>query len=177
MESLHDYQSRSNIDMVRRRTQDLLDEQQPEFKWNDALFMQTLKSIVRKGDVDLFTKSTAGLSSHYKKQRADSLVHRLEEKIAAAAREAATQNPSVPNPHHLHHHQHHHHAHRRGSGGHSLPAVAAVVGVPTTTATAAAVGDRKHSDDDSSKEPPKRRSEHDKWKIVPKKIYDHSTYV
>jgi hypothetical protein len=129
IESQNDYHTRSNIDSIRRLTQDLLEDQ----TWNDVLFLQTLKSIVRKGDVDLFTKSTLELSPQTKRQRADSLVHRLEESIAASMR-----IPNPPPPLDLAAHSHVH-----------LPL----------------------------KPLPKRRPEHEKWKIVPKKEHDHSTYV
>jgi hypothetical protein len=129
IESQNDYHTRSNIDSIRRLTQDLLEDQ----TWNDVLFLQTLKSIVRKGEVDLFAKSTLELSPQVKRQRADSLVHRLEERIAASM-----QVPNPPSP--------------LAPGAHSP------VHLPL-------------------KPLPKRRPEHEKWKIVPKKEYDHSTYV
>lgn len=129
IESQNDYHTRSNIDSIRRLTQDLLEDQ----TWNDVLFLQTLKSIVRKGEVDLFAKSTLELSPQAKRQRADSLVHRLEESIAASMR---VPNPPSPSALAVHSHVH-------------LPL----------------------------KPLPKRRPEHEKWKIVPKKEYDNSTYV
>lgn len=122
LESLHDYQLRSNVDAIRRHTQDLLENTE----WNDALFLQTLKSIVRRGEVDLFAKSTVEFSPEFKKKRADSLVARLEEHLAHLP-------PLDPPPH------------------------------------------RKVSGD--LKPAPVRKPEHDKWKIMPKKEYDHSTIV
>jgi hypothetical protein len=127
IESLNDFHTRSNIDAIRRRTQDLLEDQ----TWNDVLFLQTLKSIVRHGEVDLFAKSTLELSPQAKRNRADSIVHRLEESITASMRIPNPPPPLSPENH---------------------------VHLPL-------------------KPLPKRRSEHDKWKIVPKKEHDHSTYV
>jgi len=120
LESLHDYQSRSNIDAIRRITQDFLEAQ----TWNDALFLQTLKSIVRKGEIDLFTKSTAEFSHEFKRKRTESLLLKLDEKLQASSPAMATSQEEAPPP--------------------------------------------------SPKSPPHRRPEHEKWKILPKKIYDHT---
>jgi hypothetical protein len=116
IESLHNYQARSNIDTIRQSTQNILQDQ----CWNEELFMQTLRSIVDRGGINLFASSVAKPPSNDEKKRGDSLVHRLNERLA----------PSAP------------------------------LSAPATT-----------------KELAHRRPEHDKWKIVPKKVSDHSTYV
>jgi len=88
------------------------------------LFLQTLKSIVRKGEIDLFTKSTAEFSHEFKRKRTESLLLKLDEKLQASSPAMATSQEEAPPP--------------------------------------------------SPKSPPHRRPEHEKWKILPKKIYDHT---
>lgn len=138
IESLHDFQSRSNIDLVRKHTQAILsepttmttnDQQQTTTTWNDKLFLKTLKSIVSSGDVDLFGLQ-AELSPTYKRKRADSLLSRMQAEINSSS-EAVIELPVLPHPEIAQEH----------------PAKAA----------------------------PKRRSEHEKWKIMPKKVYDKTT--
>lgn len=77
IESLNDFQSRSSIDAVRRHTQDILEDQ----SWNETLFLLTLKSIVKSGEIDLFPHVSAELSPDYKRKRADSLLRRVEERM------------------------------------------------------------------------------------------------
>jgi len=124
IEELHDFQSRSNIDLIRRRTYDLLMED--NHAWNDALFMKTLKTIVRDGDIQQNANIFAELSPEYKKKRANSLVRHIDEHINSA--------PKIPE--------------------HT---------------------EAEHVHSEVPKEAPKRKPEHEKWKILPKKIYDKST--
>lgn len=120
LESQKDYRERSNIDIIRRHTQDILAEGNT---WNDAVFLQTLKHIVRAGEIDLAPKSTVQPSPEFKKKRADSLIQKVSERLDAMA--ATTEDyPTAPR---------------------SPP-----------------------------KKKPVRRPEHDKFRIVPKKIYDHT---
>ena len=98
------------------------------------MFLHTLKAIVRKGEVDLFAKSNVELSPHVKRQRADSLIHRLEECLAASP------PPRLP------------------------PIVLAPASPDSPSHVAHPLKPALH-----------KRSEHDKWKIVPKKEYDRST--
>lgn len=128
IESLNDFQSRSSIDLVRRHTQDILEDH----SWNDKLFLLTFKSIIRHGDVDLYPHVSAELSPTYKRKRAESLLRRVDE-----AMEDAPAPPSVPMP---------------------IEPPPPIVGHRHASA--------------QPKLAPKRKPEHDKWKIIPKKIYD-----
>jgi len=122
---LHDYQTRSNIDAIRRHCQDLFEsEEEDHHIWNEIIFLKTLKSVVRDGDVEQCTNSSAALSSTFKKKRAISVSRKLEEK----------KQTMLPKPPVIEYH-------------------------PV----------------ESLKDAPKRRTEHEKWKIIPKKIYDKST--
>jgi hypothetical protein len=78
LEETRDFQSRSNLDSIRRHTLAILDDQDVEkFKWNDIIFLRTLKSIVQDGDIDLCSNILAELSPSYKRKRADSLSQRM----------------------------------------------------------------------------------------------------
>lgn len=121
IESQKDYRDRSNIESIRRHTQDLLEGH----TWNDVLFLRTLKAIYRHGEVELFPKSIVELSTDYKRNRADSLMRKLNETLEDAEG-AVKPPPEPPKP---------------------------------------------------PKESPVRRREHDKFRIIPKKIYDHTMYV
>jgi hypothetical protein len=119
LEAFRDFQSRSNLDAVRRHTRAILEDQEgDDFRWNDTIFLKTVKSVVEKGDVHLCANIQAELSPTYKRKRADSLSQRMSVAI-------------------------------------ELPPMA-----PATSPRLTA------------KEPPKRPGEHEKWKIIPKKVYD-----
>lgn len=123
IEELHDYQSRSNIDAIRRHTQDKLESESDRHNWNEVLFLKTLKAITRDGEIEQCTNVSAALSPEYKKKRAEDLHQRLEERKESAMKLLA----------------------------------------PLFT--------KRHSIE-TIKEAPKRKSEHEKWKIIPKKVYD-----
>jgi hypothetical protein len=118
LEELHDYQTRSNIDAVRRHTQDKLESESDRHIWNEVLFLKTLKAIIRDGEIEQCTNVSAALSPEYKKKRAEDLRERLEERKESAMKLL-------------------------------VPFLSKKI-----------------------KEAPKRRSEHEKWKIMPKKVYD-----
>lgn len=123
LEASRDFQSRSNLDAVRRHAQAILEDQDgDDFTWNDTIFLKTIKSVVQNGDVDLCSNVLAELSPTYKRQRANSLSERM-----AVAMEPPPMQPTVESPR------------------------------------------------TSPKEPPKRPREHEKWKIIPKKVYDKTT--
>jgi hypothetical protein len=122
IEELHDYQTRSNIDAIRRHTQDKLESESDRQNWNEVLFLKTLKAITRDGEIEQCTNVSAALSPEYKKKRAADLDQRLEERKESAMKLLAPLFTKRP--------------------------IATI------------------------KEAPKRRSEHEKWKIIPKKIYD-----
>lgn len=121
IEELHDYQTRSNIDAIRRHTQDKLESESDRHKWNEVLFLKTLKGIIRDGEVEQCTNVSAALSPEYKKKRAEDLHKRLEEQKESAMKLLA-------------------------------PLFKKRI--------------------ETLKEAPKRKSEHEKWKIIPKKVYD-----
>lgn len=164
LESLHDYHSRSNIDAIRRHTQDILTEDhirnystQKDEGWNDVVFLQTLKAMFKKGEVDLFNKSTAELSNDYKKKRADSLLQRLTDAEERALFERWQYAQRIAQEQ----------AHQQEVLRAQLLQQEQLRAQLQQTSSL-----RKHKDKDA---PVRGRSEHEKWKIVPKKIYDHST--
>lgn len=121
IEGLNDYQSRSNIDLIRRSTKYILEEHAYCSNWNEKLFVKTLKDIIRDGEIQQCAHIFAELSPEFKRMRADSLVRKLDEHLQADLVQSANQHPLY------------------------------------------------------EKNPPHHgRPEHDKWKIVPKRIYDKS---
>lgn len=131
LEGLHDYESRSNISLVRKHTRCIIEEEEHE-NFSDILFLHTLKAISKEGTVEQMTHSFAQLSPETKSKRVKSLAHRIEIAMEAATKEAHPEIPILP-PAHIH----------------LYP----------------------------RKEAPKRKDEHEKWKIVPNKIYEHERYV
>jgi hypothetical protein len=123
LEASRDYQSRSNLDAIRRHTRAILEDQDVHFQWNDIIFLRTVKSVVQDGDVELSANVLAELSPSYKRKRADSLSQRM----------SIVLEPEAPH----------------------LPPV---------------------SPGESTKPRPHRPSEHDKWKIIPKKVYDKAEF-
>jgi hypothetical protein len=123
LEASRDYQSRSNLDSIRRHTRAILEDQGDHFQWNDIIFLRTVKSVVQDGDVELSANILAELSPSYKRKRADSLSQRMSIVLEP---EAPVLPPSSPG--------------------------------------------------ESTKERPHRPMEHDKWKIIPKKIYDKAEF-
>jgi hypothetical protein len=118
LESQKDYRERSNIDSVRRHTQQLLEGH----TWSDVLFLRALRHIVQHGEIEFSPASSVELVLDYKKRRAHALIQELDRRLAAEEM-AIDVGPSP------------------------LRLV---------------------------KECPIRKSEHDKFRIVPKKIYDHT---
>jgi len=136
--SLHDFNSRSNIDSIRRHTKEILAEHENPDHWNDALFLQTLKAIANNGDVEICANILAELSPTYKRKRADSLQKKLEQQSGGATARMAPVLPIIaPMP--------------IASPHHSIIAFK------------------------DPKIAPHRPREHEKWKIISKKEYDHST--
>ena len=132
LEESRDFQSRSNLDSIRRHTMALVDEQ--HIVWNDVIFLRTMKSIVQDGDVDLCSNILAELSPSYKRKRANSLSQRMSV-------EAETPE-SIYNP-------------------------------PTDTSM---IDQPKHGEVQTRKVAPHRPAEHDKWKIIPKKVSDKAVF-
>lgn len=130
---------RSSIDAVRRLTQDILEDQ----SWNETLFLLTFKSVVKSGDVALYPHVSAELSPEYKRQRTDSLLHKLENAMEAC--------PVLPL-----------------DTTRTLTSLESTMSLDATSPSHFAKS--KHTI--VHKNPPKRRSEHEKWKIVPKAVYD-----
>lgn len=132
--SVQNFNSRANIDWIRHHTKEILAEHEKPDVWNDAMFLQTLKSVVNSGEVELCANIQAELSPTYKRKRADSLQKKLEQHCLNAAKAPDTA-PNLPevHPHHV----------------------------------IFAFKDPK--------EPPHRPREHEKWKIIPKRVFDRTT--
>jgi hypothetical protein len=77
LEGFRDFQSRSNLDSVRRHSRAILESQETDFKWNDTIFLKALKSVVENGEIDLCANIQAELTPTYKRKRADSLTQRM----------------------------------------------------------------------------------------------------
>jgi hypothetical protein len=163
------------VDLVRRHTKDILEDQQP---WNEALFLQTLKSISRNGEITQTSHVLAELSPSYKKKRANSLSQQLllEERLRSGHNACIPPLAIAP----------------LSPGGapyypytHTMAAATVPVSVqhnsPHQHNTSHITGSHHphyHTHDGSPpKEAPHRKPEHEKWKITPKKIYDKTTSV
>lgn len=132
LEESRDFQSRSNLDSIRRHTMALVDEQNIE--WNDVIFSRTMKSIVQDGDVDLCSNILAELSPSYKRKRANSLSQRMS--VEAETPESIYNHPI----------------------------------------DASMIDQPKPTDVQTRKVAPHRPAEHDKWKIIPKKVSDKAVF-
>lgn len=132
--SIQNFNSRSNINAIRRHTKEIIADHEDTDAWNDTMFLQTLKSVVNQGDVDLLANIQAELSPTYKRKRANSLQKKLEN-MAHAPPLPIAMAPTLPvaEPHHV------------------------IIAFK------------------NPKEPPHRPREHEKWKIIPKRIYDRTT--
>lgn len=130
-ESLNDFRNRSNIDSIRRLTKAAFTESEKPANWSDCLFLQALKSVVDRGEVELCANIQIELSHSYKRKRVESLKKRREmESFSLINSRPALDLPLVA-PHHV------------------------------------------VFDFNQTKELPYRPREHEKWKIIPKKVYDH----
>jgi hypothetical protein len=135
LEESRDFQSRSNLDSIRRHTLAILEDQDFEkFKWNDVIFLRTMKSIVNDGDIDLCSNILAELSPSFKRKRADSLSQRMAVELEPVP---LIQNQTVD-----------------------------------TSTNDYNTGTNRHS----PKQAPHRPVEHDKWKIIPKNLYDKAEF-
>jgi hypothetical protein len=161
------------VDLIRRNTKDILEdeEQQP---WNEALFLQTLKSISRNGEITQTSHVLAELSPSYKKKRANSLSQQLllEERLRNGGQQVLGNPPLLTAPL-------------------STSALASSYPPYMHNMTAATHRSSPHDhshvshhnhiihthDGSPPKEAPHRKPEHEKWKITPKKIYDKTTSV
>lgn len=91
---LHDSSLRSNIDSIRRRVQSTLDEMNAQrtttttIRWNEAIFLKALKSLVKEGVVEQCTNLNCGLSPVFKRN--------VSSKAQAAA--SARNNSTVLQP-------------------------------------------------------------------------------
>lgn len=132
LEESRDFQSRSNLDSIRRHTMALVDEQ--HIVWNDVIFLRTMKSIVQDGDVDLCSNILAELSPSYKRKRANSLSQRMS--VEAETPESIYNQPI----------------------------------------DASMIDQPKPTDVQTRKVAPHRPAEHDKWKIIPKKVSDKAVF-
>lgn len=145
IESLDDFQMRSSIDAVRRLTQDRMLVEHPS--WNETLFLLTFKSVVKSGEVALYSHVSAELSAEYKRQRTDSLLLKLENAMDACPVLSLDTTRTL------------------ASLESNMSVDAVCQPTPTEHAKHIVVVVAR-------KDPPKRRSEHEKWKIVPKSIHD-----
>ena len=136
--SLQNFNSRSNIDAIRRHTKEIIADHDDPEAWNDTLFLQTLKSVVNQGDVELLANIQAELSPTYKRKRA----HSWQKKLEAQQQEAPPQLPIMMGP----------------------PAT-----LPVAEPHHVVIAFK------DPKEPPHRPREHEKWKILPKRIHDRTT--
>ena len=149
IEDLHDCHLRSNVDAIRRHVMSAFE---PDHSWNEVVFMKTLKTVVQDGEVEQHTFVNCALSPEYKRRRADSLSAYMETKKAANG--VVVQVPFVPGSNqqqqqqqqtnHHHHHPHPHHPQQH------------------------------HGFCESPKPAPKRKVEHDKYKIMPKPLFDRT---
>ena len=149
--SLHNFNSRSNIDAIRRHTKEIVADHDDLSEWNDILFLQTLKSVVNQGDVELMANIQAELSPTYKRKRANSLQKKLEQCQSITSSSSTAQAPP------------------------ELP----IMAHPTTSNNTfnLPVAEPHHVifAFKDPKVPPHRPREHEKWKIIPKHIYDRTT--
>ncbi len=132
LEESRDFQSRSNLDSIRRHTIALVEEQNNE--WNDVIFLRAMKSIVQDGDVDLCSNILAELSPSYKRKRASSLSQRMSVEVE-------TPESIYNQPH-----------------------------------DTSMIDQPKPAQVQTRKEAPHRPAEHDKWKIIPKKVSDKAVF-
>lgn len=86
LESLHDFQSRSNIDAIRRATQTIIMEED-HCPWSDTFFMKTFKSLVSTSEIEICANINASLSPDYKRKRALSIANRMDDEILVDAPE------------------------------------------------------------------------------------------
>ena len=77
IEDLHDCHLRSNVDSIRRHAYAALEG---DNKWNEVIFMTTLKAIVNDGEVEQSAGVNCALSPEYKRRRANSLTAYIETK-------------------------------------------------------------------------------------------------
>lgn len=75
IENLHDFNSRSNIEDIRKHVSVTL--QDGGKTYNETLFRSTLKNMVESGDIELCNKIRAELSEHLKKQRSNRVTGKL----------------------------------------------------------------------------------------------------
>lgn len=155
LESLHDHQSRSNVDAVRRHTKSLLDEN--DYQWNEMLFMKTYKSIANSGEIEINANIMVELSPEFKRKRSNSIIQRLEQEQNAMKQVMINSPPLDSNFFH-----------------HSAPEL-----LNQQNHVMASTMDQDQNSEGripkSKQDIPHRRSEHEKWKIMPKKIYDKTT--
>ena len=135
LEESRDFQSRSNLDSIRRHTMALLEDQNME--WHDVVFLRAMKSIVHDGEIDICSNILVELSPSYKRKRANSLSQRM-------SIEVETQSP--------------------------LPALNEQIDASTIDQN------KKSPRGQTRKQAPHRPTEHDKWKIVPKKLSDKAEF-
>lgn len=76
MAALHDYQSRSKVDAIRRGAMTIFEEK--GFLWQDPVFWQTMKTMNTDGDISLHSYSIAEISPALKKKIVDYAMDRLE---------------------------------------------------------------------------------------------------
>jgi hypothetical protein len=161
LESLNDFNTRSNIDAVRKHTQSILEED--DYPWNEVLFFKTFKSIVDAGDINMCSNVTAELSPDFKKKVVNTidLVERQQSPrqqqqllfplyVPSQTAYSPTMQQSVPFP--------------NSDATNSCNIFQAKPDFPSMISTPPPLHHPKHS--------PRRRSEHEKWKILPKSIFD-----
>lgn len=102
IEELHDFQSRSNIDAIRRHCQASMES---DFQWNDAIFLKTLKATAQDGDVEQHA-TLAGLSTEFKRKRANSLTAVKEHAASQPMQSEEEFFEAPPSPPHYHHRDH-----------------------------------------------------------------------
>lgn len=138
------------MDAIRRHVMSALETDR---SWNEVVFMKTLKSVVQEGEIEQHTFVNCALSPEYKRRRADSLCAYIETKRADGA---AAQVPYIPE-----------NEHRAVTGP--------VLVAPNNSSYHHLQQQHLHHPLESTKEAPKRKVEHDKYKIIPKPIYDQTT--
>ena len=174
LQSLKDCQTRSNIDSIRRRTHSIFIEDDCYVPWSDILFFKCFKDMIHHKEIDVCANVLAELSPHYKRQRVDNFLHKMESTTASTT---TALNPSgnsssslalvVWNNGPVMNNDNNNNT---TTNERSVPFDAQLHHSPTTKK----ISVESNHQTPHNKEPIHRHTEHDKWKIMPKKIYDQT---
>jgi hypothetical protein len=178
LESLHDHQSRSNVDAIKRHTKSLLDDD--DYPWNEILFMKTFKSIADSGEIQFSANIMAELSPEYKRRRSDSILQKIEQEQNAMQQVANIYTPVLySNSSHPSSLAENSNQQQQQLQQNLMPSTmgqeqndARQMAATSSTSTTHHSTTLHQHPQHSKQQIPHRRSEHEKWKIIPKKVYD-----